>query len=310
MRVLLIVNPRSGRGKAAAAANRLGSILVDHKVSRVEMPRTDPGDHAWLRPRLQESDACVVLGGDGTVHALLPALVDAATPMFHLAVGTENLLARELGMHRADFDQAIALAVASLRSPRPAAIDVGRCEAPLARGPVRFGVMLSAGPDAGVIHRLHEARSGPITHLTYLRHIRAEFRVPHLPVLDVEVDGTTLCADTQGMLVIANARHYALRIDPARRAIVDDGLLDVVVLPAASSTSTLLRLIACRLRLGGIAGAIRARGSQVRFRLRTEHTHALQADGEALHLADPIAAEVEGAACVEPGALHVLLPPL
>ncbi len=309
MRVLLIVNARSGRGKAAAAANRLGSILVDHKVTRVEMPRTDPGDHAWLLPRLRESDACVVLGGDGTVHALLPALIESATPMFHLALGTENLLARQCGMHRADFDQAIALAVASLRSPRPAAMDIGRCDASLARGPVRFAVMFSAGPDAGVIHRLHEARSGPITHLTYLRHIRAEFRLPHLPFLDVEVDGTTLCAGTRGMLVIANSRQYALRIDPARRAIVNDGLLDVAVLPAQGSLAMLARLVACRLRLDGIAGVLRARGAQVRFRLHTDHTHALQADGEALHLADPIASEVEGAATVEPGALRLLLPP-
>ena len=308
MRVLLIVNPRSGRGKAAAAANRLGSILVDHKVTRVEMPRTDASDHAWLLPRLRESDACVVLGGDGTVHALLPALIECATPMFHLSLGTENLLARELGMHRADFDQAIALAVATLRSPRIAAMDVGRCEASLTRGVVRFGVMFSAGPDAGVIHRLHEARSGPITHLTYLRHIRAEFRLPHLPLLDVEVDGSMVCSGVQGMLVIANSRQYALRIDPARRASVDDGLLDVAVLPAKGAAATLLGLVACRLRVDALAGVIRARGSQVRFRLQTDHTHALQADGEALHLTDPIATEVEGAASIEPGALKLLLP--
>lgn len=309
MRVLLIVNPRSGRGKAAAAANRLGSILVDHKVTRVEMPRTDAGDHAWLLPRLRESDACVVLGGDGTVHALLPALVECGTPMYHLALGTENLLARELRMHRADFDQAIALAVASLRSPHHAAMDIGRCDCRLATGPVRFGVMFSAGPDAGVIHRLHEARSGPITHLTYLRHIRAEFKVPHLPFIDVEVDGSMVCSGVQGTLVIANSRQYALRIDPARRAVIDDGLLDVAVIPAAGSIGALLRLMACRLRVDGVAGIIRARGSQVRFRLQTDHTHALQADGEALHLADPIASEVEGAAGLEPGALKLLLPP-
>jgi diacylglycerol kinase (ATP) len=309
MRVLLIVNPRSGRGQAAAAANRLGSILVDHTVTRVEMPRADSGDHAWLLPRLRESDACVVLGGDGTVHALLPALIECGTPMYHLALGTENLLARQFGMHRADFDQAIALAVASLRSPRPGVMDVGRCDAPLTRTPARFALMLSAGPDAGVIHRLHEARSGPITHVSYLRHVRAEFRVPHLPFLDVEVDGSMLCTGLRGMLVIANSRQYALRIDPAPRAIVDDGLLDVAILPARSAWSTFARLAACRLRLGAMAGVKRARGAHVRFRLQTDHTIALQADGEALHLADPIASEAEGSVTVEPAALRLLLPP-
>ena len=50
------------------------------------------------------------------------------------------------------------------------------------------------------------------------------------------------------MVVVANSRQYAARLDPAQRAEMSDGLLDVLFFPIASKAQLLSWLIQCRLR--------------------------------------------------------------
>src|SRR5678815_1398252 len=93
---------------------------------------------------------------------------------------------------------------------------------------VPFVLMCSLGPDASVMRRLDEARRGPISHLSYIRPILAELRDPCLPRVTIEVDGKRVVDGQTGMVVIANSRQYAIRIDPAYKASMTDGLLDMV----------------------------------------------------------------------------------
>jgi len=317
MRVLLGINPRSGRGKAAAGANRLGSLLASHVVHRVELPRVGAESPDWLSSRLRDVDACIVIGGDGTMHGALPSLIECGTPAFHFATGTENLFSREFGMHRTDLNEAAALVAASLEANRTAWFDAARCVGPCTPASGTFGIMLSAGPDAGVIDRLQRVRTGTISHLSYVRHIMAEWQHPHLPRVDLRVDGVEVSRDEPGMLLVANTRQYALRIDPAREARPDDGLLDAVFLPATSAWAVASWLVGCRCRTQrSMHAARRLRGSVVEARLRFDAaTPAIQVDGDLMPLLPSAVAgaTASGEVSLEiralPKAVRLLLPP-
>src|SRR5262249_9784036 len=94
---------------------------------------------------------CVVAaGGDGTVASVINELA-ADVPLAVMALGNENLFARAFGLPADPL--VLARAIVAGRTRRLA---LGR--ATTSAGPRRFGLMLSAGFDADVIHRM--ARCG------------------------------------------------------------------------------------------------------------------------------------------------------
>lgn len=273
MAVVVLFNPRSGRGRGAAALS-----AVDHAVRAVgESARviaTGPEHADELRDALGDAVALVVIGGDGTVHhALSPALA-AGVPLAVWPTGTENLLARELRMRAEPTDLARRLA-----RRRVLSLDVAQVErsAPVAASRA-FVLMASLGPDAGIIHRMARTRGGPILRWSYLRPMLEEIWSPSLRPMTIEVDGQTLVCETPGHLVVANARAYAARIDPAPRASMRDGLLDIVFFPARSASAVTWWAVRAWLRSAN-AGAARARGRRVRV---TAVGVPVQVDGEAL----------------------------
>ncbi len=63
------------------------------------------------------------------------------------------------------------------------------------------------------------------------------------PRLTIEADGKVVASDVRGLAILANSRQYAIRLDPARRARMDDGLVDLVILPCSGRMSLLGWLI-------------------------------------------------------------------
>ncbi|MGE4198428.1 MAG: diacylglycerol kinase family protein, partial [Phycisphaerales bacterium] len=114
--------------------------------------------------------------------------------------------------------------------------------------PTAFFLMLSVGPDAAVVHRLAAARTGAIGHWSYLRPILSEMLAPTLRPLTVHADGSRLFHARTGLLVIANSPQYGVRINPAARASISDGLLDIVFFPAESAAELVVWAARARLR--------------------------------------------------------------
>lgn len=235
--VLILTNARSGRGRARRGAHRVAQVLHGHG-HRVRAAAVAPGAMDANVPALfDEADVVVAAGGDGTV-LLTAELVLAreregpAPALYHLPYGNENLFAREFGMSRSGEDL-----VRALRSPRVVRVDLGWLEGDDSvtggRWARPFLLMAGFGLDAGVIERLDAARNRPLGHLAYLSPIIAEFLRPHFPRFRVTVDGEPVVQDQSGMLLVGNCRKYACRLNPARRASMTDGLLDVVFLPCA-----------------------------------------------------------------------------
>ncbi|MCC6676086.1 MAG: hypothetical protein IT436_02975 [Phycisphaerales bacterium] len=290
MQIVVIYNPRAGRGRGESAAMEVQQALIaaGHNVS-MELagpaPAGRPEEHA--RP-----DLVVIVGGDGTLHYAIGRLVPRRAAVYHFPLGTENLFAREFGM-RAE----AARLVRAVSAWRLKDVDIGTCNGR------RFALMASVGADAGVIRRLTAARQGAIRHHHYVGPVVAELLKPTLPRLSITVDGKSLVVGRLGMVVVANSRQYALRINPARHADMADGLLEVVFLPASTSLGLLARVVGARLRCPG-PGVVRGRGQRIRVQAEGLALCS-QIDGEAGPAASIGGMDLDFG--VEQAALRVLL---
>lgn len=266
--VTVLINPASGRGRAAT----LGGAVVeglrraghDVAVRSTHLPSGEPGPtlHAT-----EIGDALVVVGGDGTLHRALPAAAASGAGVYHVPAGTENLFARHFRM------SAHPAAVVQALDRPPIRTDLGMCDGRL------FALMASVGPDAGVIERLSRRRGGAISHWSYLRPVLAEFGHPRLARISLEVDGCRVLDNRRGLLVVANSPQYAARLDPGRGARTDDGRLDVVFFPCESGVDVVCwaaRLWLCTDRPDGCLSWT-ARAASVFGR---EEATPLQLDGE------------------------------
>ncbi len=96
-RALVVVNGRSRRGAelAGSVEDLLGARGLD---VRVEDCAQADGLSPLIRRHAQDVDLVVVGGGDGTMNAAAPALIETGLPLGILPLGTGNDLARTLGL--------------------------------------------------------------------------------------------------------------------------------------------------------------------------------------------------------------------
>jgi diacylglycerol kinase family enzyme len=114
-----------------------------------------------------------------------------------------------------------------------------------------FLLMCGVGPDAGVIERLTALRKKAIGHMAYVEPVAREILSPRLPRLTVEVDGARVVDGRHGMLIVANCRQYGARLDPAERASMTDGKLDVVFMPCRTSLGAVWWCVRLKMGLRG-----------------------------------------------------------
>lgn len=282
MRVAILQNPNAGRGKGAAVAARFHeeASRSGHEVRALDVTKghSGNGSHDPLGEMVEWSEAVVIVGGDGTLHHSLSTLMEHRRPVYHAAMGTENLFARGFGHGRSHERFLRAIGTGSVRRIDVATLSLGGS----APSPMPFAIMASLGPDASVVHRLSALRSGPISHLSYVKPTLAELTSPRIPTLTIRVDGKELVRERRGMVVIANMRQYAVGLNPASRADPSDGLLDVVFLPGRSIVAVVMSLSTRRLGVGAVGRA--ARGRHVEVELGTADHCLPQADGEAVKM--------------------------
>lgn len=270
MRPILLANPKSGRGRATRLRDRFQIALTVAGMDplALDIPSNGSGGgEAWDPARFSGGSALVVFGGDGTVNAVADQAISTATPIYHVPTGNENLFARAFAMNRSP-DRLMT----ALETRRVQRVDTARCNGR------RFLIMASLGPDAQVIRRVTEARTKAIGHLTYVWPVARQLADPIVPRVTVEIDGETVVRDQRGLVIIANSREYAMRVDPATRARFDSGKLDVVFIPARLSASLVPWFVRARTRTHlGARGLVYGSGRTIRV-VATESP--VQIDGE------------------------------
>ena len=292
--VLVAANPYSGRGSTAQRVQMLTAALrVRHLEARVVW---DPAERAAALAAAEPGVTVIAVGGDGTVAAVINELAPGST-LAVLAAGSENLFARALGFP----DDPVALAT-GVAAGVTRAIDLGRATATVG-GHTRtrlFSLMLSAGFDADVVHRLARWRTEGATlkrvgRRSYVQPVaRALFAYRH-PALTVSVDEGAVEA---AWCLVANVPAYALGLRLTAGARPDDGRLDWVVFQRAGVPA--LARYAWAARRGRLASCAGARtGTAARMRIDSATPVPVQADGDAWGVT-PV--DVEAL----PGALRVI----
>ena len=236
-KIVLIFNPISGAGRAGAGARQVADRLgaLGHEVVSIPTQLVPPSQ--WLDPALHHAALLLIAGGDGAVRMAAPSASRTGTPIYHLPFGTENLFAREFGMDGSPATLDRALDRFEVRH-----VDMG-----IANGRT-FLLMASVGFDAEVVHDLAARRGASISHLSYVPPILGQLRRWRPPHLEITVDGQHLNTDGPGFVVVANSRQYGWRLNPAGRASMSDGVLDVAFFPARSRRALIGWAIRCRLQ--------------------------------------------------------------
>lgn len=236
----LMINPHAGGGRAA----RLVPALQDWNraaalPAQLCVADTVPQALHWLRA-LPRGARVALVGGDGTVNQMLPALLSNALCLALVPQGSGNDVARALGVAGLHWRDALALAAQA--SPWP--MDAGWLHTPSLQRP--FLSSLTVGFDSAVglraMHGPRWLRGLPRYLLATLRELAA------LQTWDMQVtlDGTPLHNGAALFASALNTPTYGSGIPAVPQAQVSDGELDVLIagsFNAAQALSMLPRLL-------------------------------------------------------------------
>jgi diacylglycerol kinase (ATP) len=232
MTVVVVANPTAGRGRAGAQIGRVVSQLndlgVDHHVRVAE----SAGDLEHLARRAAEDGAGIVavLGGDGSVGAAVNGLVGTSAALAVLPAGTGDDFAKAIG------PGTLGAAVRLLAAPDIRQVDVIRVTAGAQER--YYANIAGAGFDSEVnetANAMSFKLGGTGTYVAAVLTTLRKFAPAHY---EIDVDGEPITTDAM-LVVVGNSRSYGggMRVLPAAR--IDDGLLDVCIVHALSTTAFL-----------------------------------------------------------------------
>lgn len=222
-RVDFVLNPRAGRGRAAARAAEAARVLTDAGVSCVIHVPPSAEASAEVARLSARPEACVVAcGGDGTVHWVAQGVVQGPAAFDILPAGTGNDI--HSAIHGSEPDPAAAL-VQRILGGAVRTIDVGEARVGTTRR--YFLGVCTTGFDSVVNVRANGMTRGP----SAARYVAALAReLPSLrPRTWVIEHGGRRWTETGVILAVANGGIYGggMRISP--RFDMSDGLLDITL---------------------------------------------------------------------------------
>lgn len=284
---VIIINPVCGPTRRGSAAKRveIAKRTFDSLRASAEIRLTEYPDHAYELAQdavKRGIGTAIAWGGDGTVNEVARAVAHTSTALGIVPGGSGNGFARELGI---PFSPAKALERA-IRSPGRT-IDAGEIDgrtfvniAGIGLDAHVAGVVATQANHRGLLPYLLAATKGLLTYraITY----------------SIDVEGETF--DTSALIVaIANSRQYGFQAHVAPTAVVDDGLLDLVVIEDRSVLGNLARLPA--LFVGGIHHLPGVMVSRVRHvTVRARAPMLFHVDGEATQGGTELVARVHAGA--------------
>ncbi|WP_029287269.1 diacylglycerol kinase family protein [Cellulomonas sp. HZM] len=223
----LVVNPTAGKGRGARIGARVHDVLRrrGHAVVDLSAATLAQATDRARAAALEGLDGLVVVGGDGMVHLGVNVVAGTGLGLGIVPAGTGNDIARAFGLPK-DVDRAVAAVEHGLDAgARP--VDAVRTGAPGLAAHEWFAGALSCGIDADVNARANELRwpRGSARYVRALIPALAAFRpYGYRVTLDDQV------WEQPGTLVaVANVPWIGGGLNIAPDAVVDDGLLDVVV---------------------------------------------------------------------------------
>jgi diacylglycerol kinase (ATP) len=293
MKTCIIVNPNAGSVEDMAELERRLLRLPETGVRF-----TDDGGHAEeiAREAVRDGfDQVVAAGGDGTLNEVVNGLAEGfgRVRLGLLPLGTGNDFARSIGVP-ADLEGALAV----LEAGRVQALDVAVVAFD---GRSRHFINMAAGGFGGeVSEKAAEAKErwGPLAYmraavgaLGELQGFRTTLTLNGAETLDLETYN----------VVLSNGRYVAAGIPAAPQAVLDDGLLEVMIVP--TTTMPQIAMLVPTVLLGRHTGSdLLLFRKATRVEIQSDPPMAWNVDGEVIG---------EGRAIFEvlPRALEVVVGP-
>jgi YegS/Rv2252/BmrU family lipid kinase len=221
-----LVNPASGGGAAPEAVVPVAQQLRTAGAS-VDVTYS-PGPKAMgalVDAAIARGDVVVSVGGDGMLSSLAGAVSLRGGTLGLLPAGRGNDFARMLGVPEDPSAQARLLLEGTVRSVDLLSFSLPGAQARRVAGSVYCGVDARAAEIVDQTHRLPSRLQYPYAALRAL----ATYQPARCRVT---VDGETR-EYSAACVVVANSGYYGKGMHIAPAAVVDDGVLDVVVIEAA-----------------------------------------------------------------------------
>lgn len=235
MRALVVINPIAGRGRktTVGACTDLAKSVLGARGYDTEVRVTGGPNDAFRFAREaaeHRADLVIAWGGDGTVNGAASGVAESGIAFAIVPGGSGNGLARDLAI---PFNPSAALAIAAGTTTR--AIDAGDLHGSL------FFNVAGIGFDARIADRLAApgARRGLLGYLiatvSELRSYQpGKYSIRHA----FDVEGQAHMADIVDhpalFIALANSRQYGSGAQIAPAALLDDGMIEIVVVEPQS----------------------------------------------------------------------------
>jgi len=235
MRALVVINPIAGRGRTrtiGACVDLAKSVLASYHYDADVRVTTGPADAYRFSKEAVESktDLVIAWGGDGTVNGAASGVAGTGIPLAIIPGGSGNGLARDLSI---PFDPARAFAIAATGQVR--AIDAGDLHGSL------FFNVAGVGLDARIAGRLATEghRRGLMGYvLATIAELRSYEACAYTIRNALDANGHPLTGDIIErralFIALANSRQYGSGAQIAPRALLDDGMMEVVMVEPQS----------------------------------------------------------------------------
>ena len=238
MRALVVINPIAGRGRTrtlGACVDLARTVLTAHNYDTdIQVTNAPDDSHRFAKAAVASGcDLVVAWGGDGTVNGVASACAETNATLAIVPGGSGNGLARDLSI---PLNATAALEIAATGTTRT--IDAGDLHGSL------FFNVAGVGFDARIADRLAMpgARRGLIGYvLATIGELRS-YSPGRYSIRDAfDVEGTQHMADIVDhpalFIALANSRQYGSGAQIAPRALLDDGMIEIVVVEPQSGFS-------------------------------------------------------------------------
>jgi diacylglycerol kinase (ATP) len=222
--IALLTNPTSGKGRGARARDAALTRFREAGIVVRSLEGRDADEALDLAHQCVADgvESLVVVGGDGMVHVGVQAVAGTGTRLGLIPAGTGNDVARYFDLPRKDPRGAADRVLAG----RTRTVDLARS------GTKHYLTVLAAGFDAIVNERANRM-TWPKGQMRYNIATLAELRTFEPIPYTLELDGVS--RNLEAMLVaVGNGPSFGGGLRITEGAILDDGLLDVVIIKPMS----------------------------------------------------------------------------
>ncbi len=224
--IALLTNPTAGKGRGAKARDAAGARLRSAGFTVRDLEGRDGAEALDLAHQCvaDGAETLVVVGGDGLVHLAVQAVAGSATVLGIIPAGTGNDVARYFDLPRKDPVAAATRIVAG----QTRTVDLARS------GGRYFVTVLAAGFDA-IVNERANAMTWPRGQMRYNIATLAELRTFEPIPYTLELDGEVLRLDAM-LVAVGNGPSFGGGLRITEGAVLDDGMLDVVIIKPMSRT--------------------------------------------------------------------------